>query len=302
MRKVILKQRQSPGDILSMTAAIRDLALSHPDLQIDVQSPCPEIFENCPHIRKLDEKDSDVEVFNITYDEINESHWRGLHFTDAFRHDIEKKLGLKIKKTSNLPILWISELEKTWINQVEAEFGWKGPFWVLNAGCKPDNELKFYHRWPEFVMKFNDYFGGTVRLVQVGHSSHIHPQLPGVYSLIGKTDLRQLIRLIYNSHGTIGPLSFQFVAATALQLPHVVIAAGKEGVRWHIQNNGRYIATNGALECCAYDGCWLGGEKGKCKDLMPGGHPRCFSLIEPRMILDAVAMYYKGGMLKAGVR
>ena len=66
------------------------------------------------------------------------------------------------------------------------------------------------------------------------------------------------------------------------------LAAGKEGVRWHIYPHIRYLYTNGALKCCKWDGCWLGGVKGHCKDLVEvHGEkvPRCFEMIKPRMIL-----------------
>jgi len=295
MRKIILKQDQSPGDILTMTRAIIDLKQSHPEFEIDVDTPCPEIFEHCPYLTKLDK--SEAEVFNIRYDKINDSGWSGEHFTDAFRQDIEYKLGVKIVKTGIKPDLWISDEEKGWINQVEQDCKWPGAFWILNAGVKPDNELKQYHRWQEFVNLFNEHFGGAVRLVQIGHKSHKHAALKGVYNLVGKTDLRQLIRLCYWSHGTIGPISLQFVLAAAFEKPHVVVAGGKEGVRWHQYNNGRYLATNGALKCCSWDGCWKGGKLGKCVDQLPDGTPRCFDLITPQMILDAVTMYYKGGIL-----
>ena len=300
-RKVILRQGQSPGDILTMTRAVEDLKLSHPKIEVDVRTPCPEIWENCPHLTPL-EGGEGVEKYTITYDEINNSGWSGLHFSDAFRMDIEKKLKLKIKKTSIYPKLWISDEEKGWINQVEQDFGWSGPFWVLNAGHKPDNELKKYHRWQEVVNLFNDYFGGSVRVVQVGNKAHHHPKLNGVFNLVGKTDLRQYIRLVYWSHGTIGPISFQFVLAAAFEKPHVVIAGGKEGVRWHIYPNGRYIYSNGSLPCCRFDGCWLGGEIGKCKDLLPDDIPRCFQLITPRMVIDNLTMYYRGGLLRTGDR
>ena len=295
MRKIILKQDQSPGDILTMTRAVIDLKQSHPEFEINIESPCPEIWENCPHLTPLDK--SEAEVFNIRYDKINESGWSGEHYTDAFRYDIEQKLGVEIKKTGIKPELWMSDKEKVWTNQVEQDCGWKGAFWVLNAGSKPDNELKSYHKWQEFVDLFNDHFGGSVRLAQIGHKDHKHANLKGVYNLIGKTDLRQFIRLVYWSHGTIGPISLQFVLAAAFEKPHVVIAGGKEGVRWHQYNHGRYLATNGAMKCCAWDGCWKGGDKGKYVDQLPDGTPRCFDLITPQMILDAVIMYYKGGML-----
>ena len=295
-RKILLQQKQSPGDVLTMTRAVADFKMSYPDYNIDVESPCPEIWENNPHLTKLSKDDLEVEKFSITYDEINQSGWRGHHFTDAFRHDIEKKAGVKIKKTGIKPELYISDQEKGWINQVEVEFGWKGAFWILNAGYKPDNELKWYHRWQEVVDLLNDFFGGSVRIIQIGHKDHNHPKLKDVYNLVGKTDLRQLIRLGWWAHGSMGPLSFQFVMSGAFEQPHVVVAGGKEGVRWHLYPHGRYIYTNGALNCCSWDGCWLGGSQGKCKDLVYD-RPRCFSLIEPHMIADAVKMYYKGGRL-----
>lgn len=296
MRKIILRQGQSPGDILTMTRAVADLKNTYPEYEIDVRSPAMEIWENNPHLTKLDENDPKVEKYDITYDEINQSGFSGDHFMDAFRHDIEKKLGVNIIKSGTLPELWVSDEEQHWINQVEVEFSWSGAFWLLNAGYKPDNELKQYHRWQEVVDLFNDDFKGNVRIAQVGHNNHNHPILNGVYNLVGKTDLRQLIRLGWWAHGTIGPLSFQFVMSAAFKQPHVVVAGGKEGVRWHIYPHGRYIYTNGALRCCEWDGCWTGGKKDRCMDLF-NNVPRCFVLIEPHTIMDAVKWYYQGGVL-----
>jgi ADP-heptose:LPS heptosyltransferase len=296
MRKLILSQGQSPGDILTMTRAVGDLKRTYPEFEIDVRTPCPEIWENNPHLTKISDSDPEAEKYSITYDEINQSGVTGQHFSDAFLHDIEKKVGAPIIKTGIDPELYISEAEQGWINQVETEFGWTGPFWLINAGAKQDNELKQYHRYQEFVNLFNDYFKGSVRLVQIGHNHHGHTPLTRVYNLLGKTDLRQLIRLGWWAHGSIGPISFQFVMSAAYRQPHVVVAAGKEGVRWHIYPSGKYLYSNGALKCCEYDGCWLGGVKGLCRDLFHGV-PRCFALIEPRMILDAVLGYYQGGRL-----
>jgi len=296
MRKVILRNELSPGDILTMTRVVADLAMAFPEWLIDVRSPCPEIWENNPYIVPLEQKEEGVESFTVHYNGIHESGWKGQHWTDAFHDDVEQQLGVSFSKTGIKPELYLSDEEKGWINQVEVDCGWPGPFWLLNAGHKPDNTLKQYHRWQEVVDLFNDYFNGAVRLAQVGHKSHKHPQLKDVYNLVGKTDLRQLIRLGWWAHGTIGPLSFQFVMSAAFEQPHVVVAAGKEGVRWHIYPHGRYLYTNGALDCCKWDGCWRGGTQGECVDLVYGV-PRCFRLIKPYMIVDAVKMYYEGGRL-----
>jgi ADP-heptose:LPS heptosyltransferase len=296
-RKIILRNGQSPGDLLTMSRPIADLKETYPNWEIDVRTPAGEIWENNPHLTHLKEEDSGVELFDVAYDEINISGWNGLHFSDAFRHDIEKKLGVKIKKTGIRPELWISDEEKSWFNQVHCEFGWDGPYWILNAGRKPDNELKQYHRWQEVVDLLNEFWQGKVKIVQIGHQDHIHPPLKGVLNLVGKSNLRELIRLGYWAEGSIGPLSFQFVMSAAYEQPSVCVAGGKEGVRWHLYPHIQYIYTNGTMDCCAWDGCWLGGEKGKCKHLIDGV-PQCFRMIEPFTIAEAVKMYYKGGRLK----
>ena len=299
-RKLILRQTQSPGDILAFSCSLGALAESYPNYEIDVRTPCQEIFENSPRITPLKDDDPEVETFDIGYDEISISGWAGLHFTDAFRHDMEKQLGVPIKKTGNKPEIWISDEEKSWFNQVHCEFNDDSPYWVGNFGHKQDNILKQYHRWQEVVDLFNAYFKGKVKFVQIGHKDHIHPPLKGVLNLIGKTDTRQYIRLVHNAHGTVGSISFQFVLSQAFEQPAVCVAAGKEGPRWQRNNAIRYITNVGALPCAVADGCWLGGEKGECKNLVKtdnGEVPRCFEMIKPEEIVKAITDYYEGGRL-----
>lgn len=283
------------------TRAVGDLKESYPNYQIDIRSPANEIWENNPRLTPLREDDKEVEVFNIQYDEINVSGWSGIHFTDAFRHDLEKKLKVPIKKTGIKPELWVSEQEKYWINQVEVEFGWKGDFLLINAGHKQDNELKHYPFYQEVVDLANKYFQGRVKLVQIGHANHVHPELKGVLSLVGKTDLRQLIRLAYWSKMSVGPISLQFIISAAFEQPAVVVAGNKEGPRWQSYNWIRYITNVGSMECAKFDGCWKGGSiKGKCESLIKtnkGMVPKCFEMIKPYMVFDAIKSYYEGGRL-----
>ena len=299
-RKVILRNGQSPGDLIVWTRAIGDLAMSYPNYEIAIECPAMEVFENSPHITQLDKSDPEVEVFNIEYPEIHVSGWSGIHFSDSWRHDMEKKLGVPIKKTGIRPELWISDEEKGWWNQVHCEFNDDCQFWVLNAGRKSDNELKQYHRWQEVVDLFNKRFNGKVKIVQIGHKDHVHPQLKGVLNLIGKTDLRQLIRLIYHADGTVGPISLQFVASAAFGQPAVCVAGGKEGPRWQSYNWIRFLTNVGSCPHAEFDGCWLGGDKGKCPNLVDvKGEkiPRCFDTIKPHQIADAIWSYYEGGKL-----
>jgi len=300
-RKIILRQGQSPGDILTMSRAIADLKASYPNYQIDIRCPAMEVWKNSPHLTPLKEDDPEVETFNIGYPLINESGWRGLHFSDAFRYDMEEKLGVPIKKTGIRPELWISEEEKSWYNQVHCEFGWDGPYWILNAGHKSDNVLKQYPRWQEVVDLLNKYFQGKVKVVTIGHQDHIHPKLNGVLDLVGKTNTRELIRLMYWAHGSVGPISFQFVISAAFGQPAVVVAGNKEGLRWQAYNWIRYICNTGCFPEFQWDGCWKGGQGKKCPNLVEtdkGLVPKCFEMIKPEEVTKAVTDYYEGGRLK----
>src|SRR5436309_573741 len=46
-KKLVLRSKLSPGDILMLTAAVRDLHLTYPNQFItDVRTPCPHLWEN----------------------------------------------------------------------------------------------------------------------------------------------------------------------------------------------------------------------------------------------------------------
>lgn len=315
MRKIILKQHQSPGDVLVFTAAVKAIKETYPEWLIDVRTPCQEIFEGNPRLTKLDESDESVEIISLTNEMVNHSGMSGMHYCEGFVSEAENKLGVKIKRygpdpvfknefqyyanfnnqtwwTLNQPEIWIRDEEKTWINHVESAFGYKGKFWLINAGYKPECPLKFYPYWQEVVYALRDH----IQFVQIGAENHVHEELEGVFNLIGKTDLRQLIRLGYWAEGMLGPISFQMHLAAALRKPSVVVAGSKEPQRWECYPDHRYLAMNGTLECGMYDGCW----KSKLEDCLSltGGRPRCFTMIRPEDVANAVLSYYNGGRLK----
>jgi len=59
MQKLILRNFQSPGDILMLTAAVRDLHACYPDRFVtDVRTSCPDLWLHNPHlIMAVDEPD-----------------------------------------------------------------------------------------------------------------------------------------------------------------------------------------------------------------------------------------------------
>ncbi len=307
--KLILQNRQSPGDILVMSSAIRALHQAHPgEYLTDVRSPCTNIYENSPYITPLDENTPDVTTIDMEYPEIHFSGQSGRHFSDGHRMFLAEQIGKPIPQNGIQPDLFLSEAEKrrSLVNEIS---GYSGDYVVLDAGYKNDYSLKGYFFYQDVV---NLLASLGIRCVQVGLQSpgHTHPVLSGTIDLLGKTDnSRDLFSVIYSADAVITPVSFPMHVAAALRKPCVVVALGREAARWEYYPDHRYLSVNGTLPCCSYDGCWKNTIT-DCVDLVdviPHGSyenrvshkvPHCQMLVTPPMIVDALMMYYEGGMVR----
>ncbi len=326
-RKVLFKNYQSPGDVVMMTAAVRDLKLSHPEFEIGVDTSCKEIWEYNPNIvpfGSMKKKDPGVEFFKAEYPLIHNSNECQYHFIHGFRQWMEDILDVKIKATKFKGDMHISKDEKGWMSQVE-EMGIKDRFWIMMAGGKFDFTAKWWV--PEYYQEVVDHFKGKITFVQCGEEGHWHPPLKNVVSLIGKTNLRQFIRLIYHSVGVVSPVTFAMHAAEAIEFKHghmhrpaVILAGGREPSQWEKYPHHRFIETNGALSCCDNGGCW----KSRCSKVGDGDskdgegelclHPigistgndtttdiaKCMYMIKPCDVIRSIESYYEGGVLKYG--
>ena len=322
-RKVIFKNFQSPGDLLMLSAAIRDLKLSHKNIFIDVRTPCDGIWENNPYLTNLNDKDEDIEIFQIEYPLIHNSNEGQYHFIHGFRKDMEEKLDVVIKPTKFKGDIHISNTEKSWISQVE-EMGVKDKFWIINAGGKTD----FSCKWPNplYMQEVVDHFKGKITFVQIGEGgNHWHPRLNNVIDLIGKTNLRELIRLVYHSSGVLCPVTLVMHLASAVESKHrlltrpcVVLNGGREPNIWEAYPGHQFLHR--MLPCSDCGGCWksrankIGDGDTKDNDDELCLYPeeinyeykngkklniaRCINLIKPQDIIRAIETYYEGGVLK----
>ncbi|MCP4604435.1 MAG: glycosyltransferase family 9 protein [Proteobacteria bacterium] len=270
--KIVIFQQQSPGDILMLTGAIRDLHSAYPGKFLtDIRTSADSLFENNPYISALDENDPNIFLLKAQYSEgrynlINRSNEGPWHFIHGFRKDFEDKLGIEIQATVMKGDIHLSDTEKGWLSQVYEIVGKDAPYWLINAGTKSDFTCK---QW-----EFSRYQAvidalPQVPFVQIGSSSngHTHRQLSGdnVMDLVGKTDLRQLVRLVYHSAGVITPVSLPMHLAAAVEMkpvykrktrPCIVIAGGREPNQWEAYPNHQYLHTCGQLPCCDNGGCW----------------------------------------------
>lgn len=314
MRKLILKNFQSPGDIVTLTAAVRDLHRCHPEQFLtDVRTPCPHLWENNPHITRLDEKDPDVEIIECRYPLIHQSNQRPRHFIEAFMDFLNQRLDLRIAPSAFKGDIHISDREKRWYSQIRENLGEDVPFWIIVAGGKWDFTIKWWEhrRFQEVV----DHFQNRILFVQVGERGHHHLPLRGVIDLRGKTDLRQLVRLVYHSQGVLCPVTLLMHLAAAVEVkggrpkhrPCVVVAGGREPPHWEAYPHHQFIHTVGSLLCCDNGGCWrsrtlpLGDGDAKdspnslCVNVV-GNLPRCMDMITSTDVIHRIEMYFQAGV------
>src|ERR1044071_8584961 len=119
MRKLILQSTFALGDIVMLTAAVRDLHLCYPDqFQTDVRTPFPELWENSPHLTPLQESDADASLIECSYPLINRSNEEPYHCLHGYMEFLNAKLGLQIRPTSFRGDIHISQLEHSWYSQI----------------------------------------------------------------------------------------------------------------------------------------------------------------------------------------
>jgi hypothetical protein len=315
MDRLILRNFLSPGDIVMLTATVRDLHAHHPNrFATDVRTPCPALWENNPYLTRLEEDDPSVEVIDCEYPLIHQSNALPYHFVHGFGQHLGARLGLNLPPTRFCGDIHISALEKSWISQVEEIVGEALPFWIIVAGGKFDYTAKWWD--PGRFQQVVDHFRGRILFVQVGEAGHAHPTLRDVINLRGGTDLRQLVRLVYHAQGVLCPVTLLMHLAAAVETrpgmpPHrpcVVVAGGREPPHWEAYPTHQFIHRAGALRCCGSGGCWKsravplrdGDEKDRpencCTDVV-GSLPRCLDMITAADVIRAVEVYFQGGAL-----
>lgn len=317
-QRLILRSFQSPGDIVLLTAAVRDLHRAFPDQFVtDVRTTAPEIWENNPYVTSLDENDADVRTIEMHYPLIHQSNTAPYHFIHGYVQYLETQLGIRIPLMEFKGDIYLSEQEQEWVSQLE-ETGFAGSFWIIVAGGKYDFTAKWWN--PASYQKVVDHFQGRIQFVQCGEAGHWHPPLKGVINFVGKTDTRQFIRLMYHADGVVCPVTLAMHLAAAVETKTgkpknracVVVAGGREPSQWEAYPHHRFHSTNGALDCCDNGGCW----KSRCQPVGDGDSkdgdlcvypvevssdlhiPKCLHMIAPEDVIRNIEMYYEGGALR----
>lgn len=317
--KLLLRNGQSPGDVLMLTAAVRDLHRAYPGRFVTaVQTSCPDLWRHNPYVVPAAEMGTPDRVIDCQYPLVHDSNRQPYHFIHGFAQDLEQKLKLRIPITEFRGDLHLSRREMQPLAPVR-NAGHVGPYWVLVAGGKYDYTTKWWNS--DAFQAVVDHFAGRITFVQCGQNGHWHPRLHQVINLVGGTSLREFIRLIWGADGVVCPITLAMHLAAAVPRrpgaaalkPCVVIAGGREPPHWEMYPGHQFLHTIGALPCCADGGCWksrcvpLGDGDPKDQDLC--SRPvrvlehlqiaKCMAMISPRRVIDAVELYCDGESMSA---
>lgn len=305
MKKYHLRSFLSPGDALTLTVAVASLHKQYPDEYLtSVQTSAMEIWENNPFVTKFTDQD-EVETIDIHYPTIQQCNQLLVPFLYGYTSYLSQVIERPITPCSNIPLLYISDEEKQWMDQVQqyVTFGKKVPFWLIVSGTKRDYTCK---QWPiEYYQEVVSRTAGMIQWVQVGANEHGHHPIAGAIDLRGKTNHRELIRLVYHSQGGLGPVTYLQHLCAAFNKPYLCLLGGREPVAWTTYPKQQTFHTIGQLPCCQDKACWISRvvplpdndeEKNKslcenpCMGFMkPVG--KCMAMIKPGEIINVLKRY-----------
>lgn len=319
--RLVIRNTQSPGDILVLSAALRDLHIAHPGMyetDIWVSKGAEHIYWHNSDITTIHgtRPPHGLKHFVAHYPLIKQSNQQRKHFLWGFHEYFNQKLGTKAKLTEFRPKLVMSQEE------VE-ERPFEEPYWVFLSGGKKDFPAKIWNqRWWQDVISATK---GDINWVQCGGGSanHImHDAKRGIFTnMVAQTNCREFIRLIYHSEGVVCAVTFAMHIAAALNKPCVVIAGGREPWWWEAYNHEnrranmrvadpkwepppdddfvphRFLHTIGKLDCCRNHGCWRSKVTGRgsvCSNVVTHNGqpmPKCLAMITPEKVIEAIYSY-----------
>lgn len=253
-KSIHIIQNQCPGDILMLTAAVRDLHTAYPDLAIMVSTTSRFLWANNPHVSHGFRADR---IIRLGYQTPRMKGFTGEqhHFIYAFHESLEKELDIDIPRGKPYPDIYLTDVEKAPIISTNK------PLLLINAGSKPDFPIK---QWPvERFQRVVAALGDKYTIAQIGdvRLNAKHPKLGGVVDMVGKTPGRGLLALMWQSVGVITGVSYPMHLCAAInakdtrQRKCVVIAGNREDVYWEKYPDHDYL-TGEIRDCCREHACW----------------------------------------------
>lgn len=314
----------APGDVSALTALPRDIKAAYPQHRVFVDTSHGELWKHNPHCRRasgIAQAYPDVEHVRLDYgggiSGPRGQKYRAVHFLRWLHEDFARQAGLDVPVT--LP------RGDFHFGPDEAARPVSGRYWVLLAGGKTDIPVKAWDA-ARFQGVADALRGLGLGVVQLGNAgplgtvANFNPALAGVLDLVGRTSLRDMLRILRDADGVVCGVTAAMHMAAALERPCVVLAGGREAWWWEAyvrQNTGfggaearvrvphAFLHTIGVLDCVGHEGgCWkrhldpravkpclkiVAGESGPTAE--------CMRMITVDHVMESVMGYYRDGTL-----
>ena len=252
--KLILKQHQCPGDVLMLTAAVRDLKQTFPDIHIGVTTPYPWLWENNPYIEKLTEREAKIVPIGYKTPHQRKNNPEREHFIYAFHSSLEKLFDTHINRGAPFPDIHLTTVDRCPLIPSTK------PLLLINAGSKSDFPIK---QWPlEYFQKVADACGGRYIVIQIGETkTGIHSPLTGVVNMLNQTPGRKIVQLMAQAAAVITGVSFPMHLWAAVNYAdngnrHCAVLAGNREDVWWERYAGSHYLTAGCPDVLDDSGCW----------------------------------------------
>lgn len=237
------------GDTVSVSALVRDLYDSIPGVGISVAgNSAEEIFRYDYRVKWKLPPDrifvplKHLDTLNRSYSDPTARYIYACH--DAF----EAATGISVYRGEPRPSLVLSPEEE------------KRPdgdtYRIVASGVKQDLPIKLWPRenFEEVVRRVGGRWlqiGGLIS----GRLLHHQVAIPGAENLIGKTSIRQLMRLVAHADSVVCLVSLPMLLASAFGVKCVVPAGGRENPSLFAGLGVEYLETMNQLPCSAKGGC-----------------------------------------------
>lgn len=94
--RLTLRSFQCPGDIVVLTAAVRELHRQYPGrYETDVRTSVPAIWEHNPDITAIPDDDLEARGIDMHYPLVNQSNQRPVHFLEGYCDYRRASLGCR---------------------------------------------------------------------------------------------------------------------------------------------------------------------------------------------------------------
>lgn len=295
----------SLGDIVALSGAVRELKQQYPhDFVIEPQTTCAEVWWYNPLIARTSSAAQTIDCGAVHIDRTGES---GMHYVEAYLDLLNRKLGTKAELRHPRGDIYLSEDEKSWYSAVQPLTRGEIPYWIICSGGKFDIPIKWWShdRYQSVV----DHFEGRLQFVQVGTHGNHHPRLNGTIDFRGKTNIRDLIHLMYYAGGVIcGVTSLMHLAAavpTERGIPRdaVIVAGAREPRAWEAYPHHHFLASHSTVTC---RNCWkqrffpLPDRRGNSSSALmcaevSNNLPKCMDAISEKEAIDAIESILQKG-------